>query len=44
MGLNALEYGAVKGRYVQGIAPNGLRYTGFLDETGTLTNFFPTMK
>lgn len=44
MGLNALEYGAVNGRYVYGTAPNGLRFTGFLDKTGTLTNFFPTMK
>ncbi|GAA0388004.1 peptidoglycan-binding protein [Paenibacillus motobuensis] len=41
-GQEAIKSGIVNGRVVTGYASNGLRFTGYLDESGQITNFHPS--
>jgi hypothetical protein len=43
LGKEAMEYGVINGRVVTGYASNGLRFTGYLDENGKITNFHPSL-
>ncbi|MER0466558.1 T7SS effector LXG polymorphic toxin [Bacillus cabrialesii subsp. cabrialesii] len=40
-GQEAMENGKVNGRLVEGTAANGLKFRGYLNEAGEITNFFP---
>lgn len=44
-GLEAIQQGVIQpdGRSVIGKAPNGLRFKGYLDTNGNVTNFFPML-
>ncbi|MDP4097329.1 EndoU domain-containing protein [Paenibacillus sp. P96] len=42
-GKEATEHGEIVGREIRGTASNGLKFTGYLDENGKVTNFFPTI-
>lgn len=42
-GKEAMEHGEIVGREIRGTASNGLKFTGYLDENGKVTNFFPTI-
>ncbi|RAI83541.1 EndoU nuclease-like protein [Paenibacillus pabuli] len=42
-GKEAMANGEIVGREVRGTASNGLKFTGYLDENGKVTNFFPTI-
>ncbi|MEK3683775.1 hypothetical protein NSQ73_08350 [Paenibacillus sp. FSL R10-2736] len=35
--------GEIVSRDIRGTASNGLKFTGYLDENGKVTNFFPTI-
>ncbi|MCC8354523.1 T7SS effector LXG polymorphic toxin [Bacillus sp. AF23] len=40
-GQEAMQNGKVNGRLVEGTAANGLKFRGYLNEAGEITNFFP---
>ena len=40
-GQEAMQNGKVNGRLVEGTASNGLKFRGYLNEAGEITNFFP---
>ncbi|WP_238600691.1 EndoU domain-containing protein [Metasolibacillus meyeri] len=40
-GQEAMQNGKVDGRIVEGTASNGLKFRGYLNEAGEITNFFP---
>ena len=42
-GKEAMANGEIVGREIRGTASNGLKFTGYLDENGKVTNFFPTI-
>lgn len=42
-GKEAMEHGEIVGREIRGTASNGLKFTGYLDGNGKVTNFFPTI-
>ncbi|WP_246096622.1 CdiA family toxin C-terminal domain-containing protein [Paenibacillus sinopodophylli] len=42
-GKEAMANGKIVGREIRGTASNGLKFTGYLDENGKVTNFFPTI-
>jgi len=42
-GKEAMANGEIVGREVRGTASNGLKFTGYLDQNGKVTNFFPTI-
>ncbi len=42
-GKEAMENGEMIGREIRGTASNGLKFTGYLDENGIITNFFPIL-
>lgn len=31
----------IKGRIIEGVAPNGLKFRGYLNDMGEITNFHP---
>ncbi|MDG0029103.1 EndoU domain-containing protein [Priestia sp. Y58] len=41
LGQEAMQNGKVNGRLVEGTASNGLKFRGYLNEAGEITNFFP---
>ncbi|WP_236421060.1 CdiA family toxin C-terminal domain-containing protein [Paenibacillus sp. JJ-223] len=41
-GKEAMMNGEIVGREIRGTASNGLKFTGYLNENGKVTNFFPT--
>lgn len=41
-GEEAMKNGIISGRSIEGIASNGLRFRGYVDN-GTITNFYPTI-
>ncbi|WP_145415068.1 WXG100 family type VII secretion target [Paenibacillus xylanexedens] len=42
-GKEAMASGEIVVREIRGTASNGLKFTGYLDENGRVTNFFPTI-
>ncbi|WP_088809436.1 MULTISPECIES: CdiA family toxin C-terminal domain-containing protein [Listeria] len=42
-GKEAMQNGEINGSLVEGTAPNGLKFRGYLDEAGEITNFFPIL-
>ncbi|MFK9092617.1 PrsW family glutamic-type intramembrane protease [Bacillus salipaludis] len=42
-GEEAMKKGKVVGRNISGVSSNGLQFQGFVDDTGEITNFFPTL-
>lgn len=41
----AMSKGPVSGRVIDGVANNGLKFRGYVDEaTGEITNFFPVFE
>ncbi|MBC2306232.1 CdiA family toxin C-terminal domain-containing protein [Listeria booriae] len=40
-GQEAMQSGVISGRLVEGSASNGLKFRGYLNESGKITNFFP---
>ncbi|WP_339219128.1 CdiA family toxin C-terminal domain-containing protein [Paenibacillus sp. FSL H8-0332] len=42
-GKEAMMNGEVVGREIRGTASNGLKFTGYLNENGKVTNFFPNL-
>ncbi|WHY88631.1 EndoU domain-containing protein [Neobacillus novalis] len=42
-GEEAMKKGTVVGRNISGRSSNGLKFQGFVDDTGKITNFFPTL-
>ncbi|MFJ7729886.1 PrsW family glutamic-type intramembrane protease [Neobacillus sp. NPDC097160] len=42
-GEEALKKGKVVGRNISGVSSNGLKFQGFVDDSGKITNFFPTL-
>jgi len=40
-GWEAMENGVVSGRIIEGSASNGLKFRGYIDDDGFVTNFFP---
>ncbi|MBC1483187.1 EndoU domain-containing protein [Listeria sp. FSL L7-1509] len=42
-GQEAMQNGGINGRLVEGTASNGLKFRGYLNETGEITNFFPIL-
>ncbi|MFC6335237.1 CdiA family toxin C-terminal domain-containing protein, partial [Paenibacillus septentrionalis] len=43
-GKEAMENGVINGRLVTGYSSNGLRFTGYLDDSGNITNFHPSFE
>lgn len=43
-GKEAMENGVINGRLVIGYSSNGLRFTGYLDDSGNITNFHPSFE
>lgn len=41
-GQEAMQNGVRTGRMIEGVAPNGLKFRGFIDD-GIVTNFFPVL-
>ena len=41
-GKEAMNNGVINGRLVNGYSSNGLRFTGYLDNNGNITNFHPS--
>ncbi|KOS28710.1 hypothetical protein ADK18_10765 [Bacillus anthracis] len=39
-GKEAMQKGTINGRLVEGTASNGLKFRGYLNDTGEITNFF----
>ncbi|PFK95104.1 WXG100 family type VII secretion target [Bacillus thuringiensis] len=42
-GKEAMQKGTINGRLVEGTASNGLKFRGYLNDTGEITNFFPIL-
>ncbi|MFC9597013.1 PrsW family glutamic-type intramembrane protease [Peribacillus butanolivorans] len=42
-GEEAMKKGKIVGREKVGVASNGLKFRGFVDDSGKITNFFPTL-
>ncbi|MFF5396227.1 PrsW family glutamic-type intramembrane protease [Peribacillus butanolivorans] len=42
-GEEAMKKGEIVGREKVGVASNGLKFRGFVDDSGKITNFFPTL-
>ncbi|WP_036098571.1 EndoU domain-containing protein [Listeria floridensis] len=42
-GQEAMKNGEIDGRLVEGTASNGLKFRGYLNEAGEITNFFPIL-
>ncbi|WP_228470700.1 CdiA family toxin C-terminal domain-containing protein [Listeria welshimeri] len=42
-GQEAMKNGKIDGRLVEGKASNGLKFRGYLNEAGEITNFFPIL-
>lgn len=42
-GEEAMKKGKVVGRNISGSSSNGLQFQGFVDDSGEITNFFPTL-
>ncbi|WP_289709894.1 PrsW family glutamic-type intramembrane protease [Peribacillus butanolivorans] len=42
-GEEAMKNGKIVGREKVGVASNGLKFRGFVDDSGKITNFFPTL-
>jgi len=42
-GKEAMENEIIKGRLVEGTASNDLKFRGFMNDSGEITNFFPTL-
>lgn len=42
-GEEAMKNGKIVGREVTGVSPNGLQFRGFINESGEISNFFPTL-
>ncbi|WP_419156723.1 PrsW family glutamic-type intramembrane protease [Rossellomorea sp. BNER] len=42
-GEEAMKNGKIVGREITGVSSNGLQFRGFIDESGEITNFFPTL-
>ncbi|MFX3616493.1 MAG: T7SS effector LXG polymorphic toxin [Sporolactobacillus sp.] len=40
-GQEAMQNGTINGRLVEGAASNGLKFRGYLNDAGEITNFFP---
>ncbi|GIP56091.1 CdiA family toxin C-terminal domain-containing protein [Paenibacillus vini] len=38
-----IDAGSIVGRRITGIAPNGLKFEGYMDENGVITNFYPKL-
>ncbi|MNP55782.1 hypothetical protein D3C76_1504510 [compost metagenome] len=38
-----IDAGSIVGRRITGIAPNGLKFEGYMDESGVITNFYPKL-
>ncbi|MDT8979319.1 CdiA family toxin C-terminal domain-containing protein [Paenibacillus sp. chi10] len=43
-GKEAMENGVINGRLVTGYSSNGLRFTGYLNDSGNITNFHPSFE
>ncbi|MDT1945920.1 hypothetical protein CKN99_04025 [Carnobacterium maltaromaticum] len=43
-GQEAMKNGVIDGRLVEGTASNGLKFRGYLNDVGEITNFFPIIK
>ncbi len=43
-GKEAMANGVINGRLVTGYSSNGLRFTGYLDDSGNITNFHPSFE
>ncbi|MGC5775812.1 WXG100 family type VII secretion target [Paenibacillus pabuli] len=43
-GKEAMENGVINVRLVTGYSSNGLRFTGYLDDSGNITNFHPSFE
>ncbi|WP_010052476.1 T7SS effector LXG polymorphic toxin [Carnobacterium maltaromaticum] len=43
-GQEAMKNGTIDGRLVEGTASNGLKFRGYLNDVGEITNFFPIIK
>ncbi len=42
-GKEAMQKGTINGRLVEGTASNGLKFRGYLNDAGEITNFFPIL-
>ncbi|MGE8077364.1 EndoU domain-containing protein [Peribacillus loiseleuriae] len=42
-GKEAMKKGKIVGREKVGVSSNGLKFRGFVDDSGEITNFFPTL-
>ncbi|QWG84899.1 WXG100 family type VII secretion target [Bacillus mycoides] len=42
-GKEAMKKGTINGRLVEGTASNGLKFRGYLNDAGEITNFFPIL-
>ncbi|MDM5154709.1 CdiA family toxin C-terminal domain-containing protein [Bacillus sp. DX1.1] len=42
-GTEAMKKGTINGTRVEGTASNGLRFFGYLDESGNVKNFYPIL-
>ncbi len=36
-----MDAGSIVGRKITGVAPNGLKFEGYMDSDGIITNFYP---
>ena len=39
--MEAMKNNRVNGRVIQGYANNGLKFRGFINESGEISNFYP---